>query len=123
MFKTAYSSLLKKAVKIYDKQHAAIAQNVANVNDPDYRRKETDFSHELQAATESGPLQTSRSRHIQSARWQESRLAPDAAQQGEVDLTREMSDLASNQIRHELVTRSLQRHYSGLTTAITGRNR
>ncbi len=43
--------------------------------------------------------------------------------QGQVDVAREMTDLSVNQIRHELVTRALQRYYSGISAAIVGRNR
>ena len=42
------------------------------------------------------------------------------AKDNEVDLTEEMTHLAENQIRHEFVTRLLNRYYSGISTSITG---
>ncbi len=121
---TDYANLLKKAVNVYDKQHKAIAQNVANSNTASYRRINTDFSIELQNAVEQGGVKVSREKHISHSNWGGNQLDKDPSNpEGEVDLAREMTDLSVNQIRHEFTTRALSRYYGGLSAAIIGRNR
>ena len=121
---SGYSNLLKKAVKVYDKQHQAIAKNVANANTDNYKRVNTDFSAQLKTAVDNSGVKTSRDKHIQHSNFSTSitsAASPNPA--GHVDVAREMTDLSVNQIRHELVTRALSRYYSGLSAAIMGRNR
>jgi flagellar basal-body rod protein FlgB len=113
--------LLKRALNVYGKQHQAIAKNVANVNNPDFSRVRTDFSEELKQQMAPGELAATNSKHINSALFKDARLAPEENGEGRIDMNREMTDLASNQIRHELVTRTLQRYFLGLSSAIRGR--
>jgi len=42
-------------------------------------------------------------------------------QNPQVDMSREMADLAENQIRYEFVSRALKQYYAGLSSAILGR--
>ncbi len=121
---TDYANLLKKATKVYDKQHKAIAQNVANSNTAGYKRINTDFSAELRNAVDNSGVKVSHDKHISRSNWSSNQLDKDPSNpEGQVDVAREMTDLSVNQIRHELVTRALSRYYSGLTSAITGRVR
>ncbi len=119
-----YSNLLKKAVKVYDKQHEAIAKNIANSNTDGYKRINTDFSAQLKTAVQNSGVKTSRDKHIQHSNYSGTSITGDSPNpEGQIDIAREMTDLSVNQIRHELVTRALQRYYSGVSSAITGRNR
>ncbi len=121
---TNYANLLKKAVDVHDKQHKAIAQNVANVNTAKYERINTNFSEQLQSAMNRSGVRASRENHIQHSNWNKaSTTSGQKNSGGSVDLAREMTDLSVNQIRFEFVTRSLARYYSGISTAIVGRNR
>jgi len=121
---TAYTNLLKNATHTYGKQHAAIAQNVANMNTDNYKRINTDFSKELQSAVDNSSARTSHEKHIAHANWSGSSNSNGLDNpEGSVDLAREMTDLSVNQIRFEFVTRALARHYSGISSAIVGRNR
>jgi len=121
---TGYSNLLKKAIKVYDQQHQAIAKNVANANTDNYKRINTDFSEQLKSAVENSGVRTSRDKHIQNSSFSGNRLSEDSQNpEGQVDVAREMTDLSVNQIRHELVTRAISRYYAGISSAIIGRNR
>ncbi len=121
---TNYANLLKKSIDVYDKQHKAIAQNVANVNTAKYQRINTNFSKQLESAMNNSGVRASREKHIQHSNWnKESSTSTQDSAGGSVDLAREMTDLSVNQIRFELVTRSLARYYSGLSMAIAGRIR
>ena len=118
-----YLNLLQRAVKVYDKQHEAIAKNVANVNTEGYKRIATDFSSELKGAMSNSGARVRNEKHILQSNFRSQSGGPGENPEGEVDIAREMADLASNQIRHEFVTRALARYYSGMTSAITGRIR
>ena len=83
-----------------------------------YERKPTRFLDELSEAQGSKSLKVSNTRHIvpepaegQVPEWEE----------GPVEITREMTDLAENQIRYDFSTRVMRRKFEGLTRAITGR--
>ncbi len=124
IFETPKSQLLKQALDVYSRQHNAIAKNVANVNNPEYQRVQTDFSSELHKAEERTGVKTSHPQHIQGSQFERKRgLTADESKQTDVDLTQEMADLAENQIRYEFSARTLNRYYSGLSTAILGRSR
>ncbi|HDR04901.1 MAG TPA: flagellar basal body rod protein FlgB [Candidatus Marinimicrobia bacterium] len=115
---TNNSQLLKRAVQVYDRQHRAISENIANVNNPGYRKKNTDFSAELEGIQNLSKMRMTHEKHLRS---EDSNIIGSADEkEQEVDLTEEMGNLAQNQIKHEFVAMLLQRYYSGLSTAISG---
>lgn len=118
---TAYSLLLRRAMQVYDRQRSAIAQNISQVNNPDYSRVSTDFSKELQKAMGGGPLKTTNPRHIAAPTLDSEESAPFKQEKTPVDLTREMTDLAENQIRTDFTLRSLRQYWDILRMGITGR--
>jgi len=115
---------MEKALDVYVKQNKAIAQNVANAGNPDYKRINTDFSQVLKSASSQSKLKVTNKRHISSSgligniNFDEKRGGG-----GKVNITKEMADLAENQIRHELVTQTLNRYYNALKTSISGKIR
>jgi flagellar basal-body rod protein FlgB len=124
LFNTKQAQLLKRALAVYEQQHRAIARNVAHADQRDYTRVNTDFSKELQAAADNSRIKTTRSKHIRVSQFNDGQGRPGRNKNGEkVDLSREMTELAENQIRYDFVTRILNRYYSGLSVSITGRNR
>lgn len=122
LFNTKRAQFLKKALNVYLKRHKAIAQNVAQANDVNYKRVNTDFSRELKGAMGQSKIKVTNAKHISQGRFD-----PVSREQGQqtdqsVDLTQEMTDLAENQIRYEFVTRMLRGYYSGLRQSISGRS-
>ncbi len=120
IFNNPSGVLLKRSLDILMRHHRNVSENVANLNNPDYRRKATRFLDELSTAQRRTGLHVTNSRHIR----------PDPAErsvpeweQGPVTITREMTDLAQNQIRYDFSARMLRRKFEGLTRAITGRIR
>ncbi|MBN2280375.1 MAG: flagellar basal body rod protein FlgB [Candidatus Marinimicrobia bacterium] len=121
IFGTRHKSMIKNAVDVYNKQHQAIAKNIANVNDPLYKRVETDFSNELELALQNNsPLKSSNEKHITKPHYQGT-LMPSSGGSGKVEITKEMADLAENQIRYEFVTKRLGRMFKSLELSIRGR--
>ncbi len=112
--------LYKKALNVYDKQHKAIAQNVANAHDNSYRPVKTDFSDQLQTAL-TEKLKKSDPRHFDANGPGEFPTLDKDKTRETVDLNKEMGDLAVNQIRFDFVSRLLNRTYKSLNTSITGK--
>lgn len=111
--------LVKKSLNVYTKQHEAIAKNIANANNDDYKRVSTDFSKMLKQNIERG-LKTTRSRHISVSTTPEPKHFPGSKEK--VDLSQEMGQLAENQIKYDFAARALKRRYKDISAAITGRN-
>ncbi|MDP8237836.1 MAG: flagellar basal body rod protein FlgB [Candidatus Hatepunaea meridiana] len=120
---TKYEQLLKQALDVHSKQHKAIAQNVANANNPDYSRVSTDFSQLLESAKDKSEIKATLEKHITSKQIPERRNQLQGDGKGEkVDFTREMTEMAENQIKYEFIARALNRYFKGLSTSIVGRN-
>ncbi len=118
IFDTKQVNLVKRSLDVYSKQHESLAKNIANANDPEFKRLKTDFSESLHAV-QNQRLKTSDKRHIGST--EEPERSDAKTGRGSVDISREMSELAENQIRFDFVSRVLNRTYRKLNTSITGR--
>lgn len=113
--------LLKQSLNVYDKQHQAIANNIAHANDENYKRLDTDFSSVLKKAADS-KIKVTHHRHISIDKNQDSlSLGENKKAAGKVDYTKEMGDLAVNQIKFDFSARILRRVYEGISTSIRGR--
>jgi len=111
--------LYKKALGVYDKQHKAIARNVAHAHDATYKPVQTDFSDELVNAV-NARLKKTHERHMNAAGPGEfPTLDRDTPEK--VDINKEMGELAVNQIRFDFVARLLNKTYKSLNTSITGK--
>ena len=116
------SKLLKKAIRVYNRQHKAIAENIANVDNPAFKRVRTDFSEVLREAEDVSNLRYSDPRHIRSPHFSSDINHPGESDKNQpVDMTREMSELAENQIRHEFAVRTLHGYYEKLKQAIASK--
>lgn len=110
--------LLKRSLDLLMRHNRNIAENVANINVEGYERKPTRFLDELSEAQRGTNLKVTNPRHIVPEPTEEE---PPEWEQGPVEITREMTDLAENQIRYEFSTRVMRQKFEGLTRAITGR--
>ncbi len=122
IFNTTNSQLLKYALNSYEKERAAISTNVANVNNPNFKRVDSDFSEMLKAELDDSNLKVSDPRHLTNTKFKSISQVENNGDD-EVDITREMSDLVANQIKNEFVSKVLKRYYAGISLAIIGRNR
>lgn len=111
--------LLKRSLTVYSKQQGAIAENVANADNPNFRRLDTDFSEILKGAQESRLAITSM-RHLPGSTVSSVQLQAD--EDTRVDINTEMADLAVNQLHFEFSAQALRRMYSGILSSISGRS-
>lgn len=129
--------MLKDAMDGAGTAHAVIANNIANVNTPNFRRSDVSFKEAL-AATEASPgdpdelaLTTSSDRHIPLGGPQEAQpfaisTTVDDSQQmrvdgSNVDVDQEMAKLSLNSAYAQTMGQMLQNQYTRLHNAITER--
>lgn len=120
IFNTKQINLVKKSLDVYQRQHEAIAKNIAHANDPDYNRVKTDFSQVLKSSL-SGPMRVTNEKHI-SQTFEPLRKSSESSEAERVDVSADMGALAENQIKYEFASRALSRIYRGLNLSITGRS-
>ncbi|MCD6100879.1 MAG: hypothetical protein DRP92_05665 [Candidatus Neomarinimicrobiota bacterium] len=114
-----YINFVKKAIRSLEKQHEAISENIANVSNPEYVRKRTDFLRFLEMQGGKSKLVITRRKHIPGLEDEGDVLM--GSDKEKVDINREMSELAENQVRHDFVTRVLRSIYDSLNKSITGK--
>lgn len=118
LFATKHAELMKRSLDVYAKQVRANARNIANINNPNYKPVKTDFSEALETAQQNSNLRRTRKRHIAGSADREQESDSSRGKGQPVDLVKEMSELAENQIRFEFVSDRLRRYYDGLKTSI-----
>jgi flagellar basal-body rod protein FlgB len=113
LFDTAHIAL-ERALQGASMRHAALSENIANVNTPGYQRRDVDFKTALQAAMPAGsdaiasvPFAT----NVDSA-------APVRADGNSVDMDTEAAGLAQNALEYEAMTQVLRSRDDILRSAI-----
>lgn len=119
IFNNAKIQLIKKSLNVYEKQHEAIAKNIAHAHDLNYKPEKTDFSDELEQSMVQR-LKRTDPRHLEpSGNYGKAELPGQEPEH--VDVSKEMGQLAVNQIRFDFSTNVLRRSYKALNTSITGK--
>ncbi len=87
-------------------RHRSIANNLANVETPGYRRQEVDFESQMRAALDTNEGSRTALKNgvaqVQSS-TREDNASPDREDGNNVDPEREMSQLAGNTIQYQAV--------------------
>ncbi len=130
IFAQAHLGDLKQALSIYARRHRVVADNVANVETEGYRARELRFEEYLAGAEMRLPGARTNPAHLSLGRREladtrgEVHLSPGEHDNGvnNVDIDREMTDLATNDLSYRLATRLLSMKYTNLRSAIRGRS-
>ncbi len=114
--------LLRRTLDAYSRRHAAVAENIANVETKSYRPLKVDFERDLQRALEKNrPIgKTSDPRHIEIGQEKQSIRAKITEVEEPVNIEQEMALLAQNQIKFDFVARMLRGGYDSIKTSIRG---
>ena len=140
MDNVVYKSLFAKGmIPSYSKladlsslQHKLIGSNVANVNTPDYEKREFEFDKELKKALSKPKLEATVTdpRHIPLGntpggppKMHTVKLTTNSNGVNSVDIDQEMADLSQNQMIFEYGADMLARNFKGLKSAIRGEGR
>ena len=124
--------VLKEALAAYAERGRVHAANIANANTPGYRAKEVRFEDDLRLALRmqsAGCMERTDARHLTTSgelpggrvepREAESSLTTNGINNVEID--REMADLAANTLRFDMAAELVARTYRGMKSAIRGR--
>ena len=108
--------LLAQILDAASLRHRVIAQNVANVNTPGYRRMEVSFEADLARAFESkrGESAELRTRVVVAD-------GPERVDGNTVDIDREMNDMAKNALLYQAAAQIVTSRIGSLRAAIAGR--
>ena len=113
-----------RALDAYALRHQTIANNLANVNTPGYKRQEVRFEDQLASALQAGNSPTGGSLHTVS------QVTPTVATIGStsaradgnnVDLESENIDLAVNTLRFEALSQQVGGYFTGLKAVINSK--
>lgn len=132
LFSQGRLPILSKALDAYALRQRTIAKNIANAATPGYRPERVRFEEEFQKGVLSlrgervderhVPVGGSAAGDIHGEREAAPVPKPEVYFSGEshVNVDKEMSELAQNQIRFRLASRLTQRYFQGMQNAIKG---
>ena len=125
--------LLNKGLDAASVRNKVIADNIANVDTPGFKRREVIFEENIQKVLEknnnSVKLRTTDSRHMQ-IKEKDNRIEPEIRTLKElsyrndgnnVDIDVEMAELAKNTIKYNALIAQLSKEFAKIKLAINGR--
>ncbi|MDU4959915.1 MAG: flagellar basal body rod protein FlgB [Sporomusaceae bacterium] len=128
-----HAALLEKAISAASVRHKVIADNIANVNTPQFKRSEVQFEdvlrEKLDASTEKRlPLAMTHERHLNRPGQSnpdllrirtvtENSFRTDG---NNVDIDVEMANMAKNTIYYDATVQQLSRYFSSIKSVING---
>jgi flagellar basal-body rod protein FlgB len=114
----AQVDLLSRLLDVASLRHRVVANNVANVNTPGYRRLELNFEDAFQRAIAKNEAGKLNPRHLKVA---EGSADSERADGNTVDIGREMGRLDQNTLIYRTFAQILAVRLAALRSAITGR--
>jgi flagellar basal-body rod protein FlgB len=116
------------ALQLREQRTAVLASNIANVDTPNYKARDLDFSS-VMAATTNGSMRTSNSRHFSVGGYQalegegmvKYRMPNSASVDGNtVEISTENSLFTENSLRYQATTTFLNNRIKGVMSALRG---
>ncbi len=131
IFDRAHLDSLKRALDVYSRRHRVVSDNIANVQTQGYRAREYRFEELLAGATDRLRGVRTDPAHLPVGGRTADEVEGRTVRQdsgfdngvNDVNIDREMSELATNDLSYRLATRLLSMKYSVLRGAITGQMR
>ena len=131
IFRKTNIPLLHKGLRAYSMRQKSIADNIANVDTPGFRRSEVTFEDDLKAAFKKEGVMgyITNKKHIPIGRREIEKVKPKyiipkdptlASGMNNVDIDKEMAELAKNQIRYQGASILIGNIFSRLKSAIRG---
>lgn len=131
LFSNRTFSLLEKSVDASALRHQAIANNIANINTPGYKKLEVSFEEEFKRARGSKSkikMAQLDNRHLPSPGLSTSDISINTSSAtsmrndgNNVDIDEEITKMAENNIRFNAMTKLLADRFKSLRMAIEGR--
>ena len=129
IFQHAHLDGLKQALQTYAQRHRVTADNIANVETAGYKAQEYRFEELLDGASRRLSGTRTHADHLPVGRRKLDETQGEIANQdtgfdngvNDVDIDREMTDLAMNDLSYRLATRLLSMKYRMLKSSISGK--
>ena len=128
LFSNPTQQLLEKSLSASTMRQKTIAQNIANVDTPNYKAKKTVFKHQLDAAITNQRLKAHRTddRHFEFGNRSNDGTAMVFRRKdtmfnhngNNVDIEHEMAEMAKNQIYYNSLIERLNGRFNGIKTVI-----
>lgn len=110
--------MLKKMLDIGSQRHRIIANNIANVNTPGFKRNDLDFMAQLRASlSDSGDTESLKMLEGKVVSPDDTPIRRDG---NNVDLNMELSNMAKNSIMYNMYAEMLKGRYNKLRDALQG---
>lgn len=125
LFSDSFNTI-ERSLKYSALKHEVTAQNIANADTPNYKGKKVSFGKVLDDAISTVKIRTTDPRHIANSKQMDPAitLSDRQVQHGHngnnVDIDKEMSDLAANQIYYSVLTERLSDKFNSLQNVIKG---
>ncbi|MFB4162660.1 flagellar basal body rod protein FlgB [Alteribacillus sp. JSM 102045] len=128
LFDSSNFQNLENGMKGAALEQKAISQNIANIDTPNYKAKRSHFQHTLNEAIQNQQLQANRmnNKHLPFGSQQEAAYVSEDNSTmynhngNNVDIDKEMSNLAKNQIYYNALIDRLSGKFNSLKTAVRG---
>ena len=114
------------ALNLRSKRNEILASNIVNAATPNFKARDIDFSKELQAKMDVGPVSTSNTKHFKfysglGGEGAQFRQSVNPSQDGNtVELHVEQMQFSENVMRYQTSLEFLNRKFNGLLSAIKG---
>lgn len=114
------ATLLEKMLDVSSIKHKVIANNIANVNTPGYKKMEVSFADQLEKAVNESSMNkfdTLQPKIVISKEDASDTVRNDG---NNVDMDKEVSSLVKNTLSYSIFTQLLAKKYEGIKSAIEG---
>ena len=114
------ATLLEKMLDVSSIKHKVIANNIANVNTPGYKKMEVSFADQLEKAVNESSVNkfdTLQPKIVISKEDTNDTVRNDG---NNVDMDKEVSSLVKNTLSYSIFTQLLAKKYEGIKSAIEG---
>ena len=114
------ATLLEKMLDVSSIRHKVIANNIANVNTPGYKKMEVSFADQLEKAVNESSMNkfdTLQPKIVISKEDTSETVRNDG---NNVDMDKEVSSLVKNTLSYSIYTQLLAKKYEGIKSAIEG---
>jgi flagellar basal-body rod protein FlgB len=131
LFARAHLDELKRALTVYASRHQVVADNIANVETPGYRAQELRFEELLAGSQRRLAGVRTHTAHLPIGQRDIEDVPEEIVAQddgfdngtNDVNIDREMTELATTDLSYRLATRLLSMKYTMLRSAVTGQVR
>ena len=114
------ATLLEKMLDVSSVKHKVIANNIANVNTPGYKKMEVSFADQLEKALNKDSMNkfdTLQPKIVISKEDSSETVRNDG---NNVDIDKEVSSLVKNTLSYNIYTQLLSKKFEGIKSAIEG---